>query len=78
MHKKKEAVKSEDKVQEDVIVKVQGEQDFTEEIGRYQKQERPEKVGVWRRLQEAQPLTVVCYQKVLVECQRGRIERKGT
>lgn len=33
MCKKKEAVKSEDKVQEGVIVKVQGEQDFTEETG---------------------------------------------
>lgn len=32
-HKKKEAIKSEDKVQEGVILKVQGEQDFTEEIG---------------------------------------------
>lgn len=33
MHKKKEAIKSEDKVQEDVIVKVQREQDFIEETG---------------------------------------------
>lgn len=33
MHKKKEAIKSEEKVQEGVIVKVQGEQDFTEETG---------------------------------------------
>lgn len=32
MHKKKEAIKLADKVQAGVIVKVQGEQDFTEEI----------------------------------------------
>lgn len=33
MHKKKEAIKSGDKVQEGVIVKEQGEQGFTEETG---------------------------------------------
>lgn len=32
MHKKKEAIKSEDKVQVGVIVEVQGEQDLTEQV----------------------------------------------
>lgn len=62
MHKKKETIKSGDKVQEGVIVKVQGEQGFTEETGDIKIRKDPRRLesgeDFWRHKQ-----MTVCWWK---------------